>query len=259
MAMNKKRFFISWAALTVFLMLFGLSCDNTKPEPPKIDYTLTLTHNAADDPIYADFGVTTTTFTATLLNKDGAPLAGRQLVFTWTKGSVTLIDNQTDSNGRMRATFNDEGYPSECTASEGDTCTEWAPVEVTVTYTDGYKNTASDTDDIIVLPLATKVANVTLIAGGSDVDHDLILVDDMDIERVYVVELMSYIRDDTNVPVQNVTVHYELDPEFTSVGAFSQASVLTDEAGVATITLSATGQELLLLDAEDIVKVSNRE
>ncbi len=253
--MRKTVLHILWSLLAVS-MLFH-SCDTTSPEKPKFSYTITLTHSAQQDTIYADMGLTKTLFTATLLDENNAPVTGVVPVFTWSQGSISFVndEHETDSNGRVYVEFNDDGYASECTSGDQlDTCTAWNPVVLTVTYTDQYENSAAATDHIVVLPLATQAQTMTLITSASALGGQY-LYESTAADSTYNIELNAYVRDAGGLGVENLPVYYEFDEAYEILGILSANMAVTNTSGKATITLTIEGQEVLAQEAIGTIRI----
>jgi hypothetical protein len=90
---------------TAFLKYTSVTVEKTAGD----DGTIILTSDV--DFIYADFGLTTAKLQAVLKDANNQALAGREVIFTATHGTVNS-PVMTDSMGVARATFTDNGLPS---------------------------------------------------------------------------------------------------------------------------------------------------
>ena len=213
-----------------------------KVNEPKFDYCLLL--ESAEGINYSDLNNTTTLFESTLLNVfcaegitstvccadpvvigDGDPVANQSLQIDFTNdehsvplGEIQLIDPITDSNGKMKFEFLDNG--------------ETGVIDVTVSYTDIFGNSPDNTThSFTVLPVEQLVENVHLTSDPAEI----VIITDTTV--VYETIFTTLISDDNGASVPNVNVEFYND---WSNGTLSSPNCVTSENGICDVTLYST-------------------
>ena len=213
---------------------------------PKFDYCLLL--ESAEGNNYSDLNNTTTLFEATLLNvfcadgitsaaccadplvvADGDPVDNQTLQIDFTNsehsvplGEVQLIDPLTDSNGKMKFEYLDNG--------------ETGSIDLTVSYTDVFGNSPDNaTNTFTVYPVEQLVQTVFLTSDP--VDYVIIT----DTTVVYETVFTTLISDNNGASVPNVNVDFYNNWTVSDVpqGTLSSSSCVTSENGSCEITLTS--------------------
>ncbi|MBT7376953.1 MAG: Ig-like domain-containing protein [Candidatus Marinimicrobia bacterium] len=197
---------------------------------------------------YSDLNNTTTLFESTLLNvfcadgissadccadplvvADGDPVANQNLQIDFTNsehavplGEIQLIDPLTDSNGKMKFEYLDNG--------------ETGVINVAVSYTDVFGNSPDNaTNAFTVYPVEQLVQTVYLTSNPSD----FVIISDTTI--VYETVFTTLISDNNGASVPNVNVDFYNNWAVSNVpqGTLSSSSCVTSENGSCEITLTS--------------------
>lgn len=236
--MKTTKYFlrIGLIILSMFLMLMMNACDTRTPNNSGNSiYKLVLTAN--DTIIYADNGKTVATLSARLTNDQGEPISGVTVVFSATQG--TMASNiTTTSAGRANAVFDDDGIAGE-------------NIRITARYTDAQQVTVRDTVYIDVLPLEDLVG-----AFNTSTNPHIPSIRMTAIDSIYSCKILSTVRDDNGVAVENVRVNYRV-LSGSEHGYLNVSVDSTNGAGVSQSVFSTDMGEFGQVIVEAYIETSN--
>ena len=217
------------------------------------EFTCTTGGGVWDDDIYSDLNNTTSLFEATLLNVfcaegitsadccanptvigDGDPVTNQTLQIDFTNsehsvpiGEIQLIDPLTDSNGKMKFEFLDNG--------------ETGVINLSISYTDVFGNSPDNaTNAFTVYPVEQLVQTVYLTSNPVD----FVIVTDTTV--VYETVFTTLISDNNGASVPNVNVEFYNNWTVLDApqGTLSSSNCVTSESGSCEITLTSNQSQV---------------